>query len=98
MNLALTTSRGRVLVLNGRGCYSDIEAVTAADVLDQFDRYAEWVVTGNRRNECDVSPAARARVLAACRRGEELLKLPVEDRIAMFEADEDPVVVVGGVS
>lgn len=97
MSLISVTSKGRVFVLNGRGSYSDLETVGAAGVLHSFDEYAAWVIRNRRKGEEDISPAARQRVVKACREGEELLKLPIAERIAMFDA-EDAVPVVGAAS
>lgn len=94
MSLVSITSAGRVTVLNGRGCYSDLETVGTAGVLKAFDEYAAWVIRNQRKGEEDVSPTARQRVVRACREGEQLLKLPIADRIAMFAA-ENAVPVLG---
>lgn len=98
MSFTSVTSKGRVWVLNGRGSYSDLENVGSAGILHSFDEYAAWVIRHKRKGEEDISPAARQRVVKACREGEVLLKLPLAERIAMFEAEADPVPLLGEVS
>lgn len=74
MSLVLFTSDGDENVANGRGGYSSIRKRTAAEILADFDTFAEWVRAGNGRPDDDVSDEAWARVVEACQLGERLVR------------------------
>ncbi len=85
----LTSSIGRVYVWNGSG-YSDIGRYGTEGVLQKFDDFAAWVRAGNGRVDDDVSPAARAVVVEACRLGRIELENPT------IEIGGDAVPLFGG--
>lgn len=74
MSRVLFTQSGDILVANSRGGYSNVRKRTAAEILADFDTFAEWVRAGNGRPDDDVSDEARTRVIEACRLGERLAR------------------------
>lgn len=89
VTLVLTSSTGRVYVWNGCG-YSDIGRYGTEGVLQKFDDFAAWVCAGNGRGDEDVSTAARATVVEACRLGRLELEAPT------IEIGRDAVPLFGG--
>ena len=53
MSLVLFTSDGDILVANGRGGYSSIRKQSSAEILADFDTFAEWVRAGKTREEAE---------------------------------------------
>lgn len=69
VTLVMTGSNGSVYVWNGCGGYTNIGKYTDADIFKRFDDFAAWIRAGNGRGNEDVSPAAIATMIEACRLG-----------------------------